>query len=62
MTETPVQSRQCVLITGAATGIGRATARLFSGRGWFVGLADIDQGGLDALAGELGSENALAMQ
>jgi len=62
MSEIPVQSRQCVLITGAATGIGRATARLFSGRGWFVGLADIDQAGLDALAGELGSENALAMQ
>jgi len=61
MNQTPVQSRQCVLITGAATGIGRATARLFSARGWFVGLADIDQAGLDVLAGELGTGNVLAM-
>lgn len=57
-----MNSRPCVLISGAATGIGRAAARLFCKRGWFVGLGDIDQAGLAALAGELGTQNTLAMQ
>lgn len=35
-----------IFITGAASGIGRATAKLFADRGWFVGLADIDAAGL----------------
>ena len=56
-----MESRHCILITGAATGIGRATARLFCERGWFVGLGDIDHAGLAALADELGAHNALAM-
>jgi len=37
-----------IFITGAASGIGRATAILFAGRGWRVGLADIDAAGLAA--------------
>jgi NAD(P)-dependent dehydrogenase (short-subunit alcohol dehydrogenase family) len=41
-------------ITGAASGIGRATARLFAARGWRVGLADRDAAGLAELAAELG--------
>lgn len=60
MTNAEMKSRQCVFITGAATGIGRATARLFSERGWFVGLADIDDEGLAVLAKELGARCALA--
>jgi len=35
-----------IFVTGGASGIGAATARLFSGRGWRVGLADVDAGGL----------------
>lgn len=35
-----------IFITGGGSGIGRATARLFAERGWFVGLADIDEGRL----------------
>jgi NAD(P)-dependent dehydrogenase (short-subunit alcohol dehydrogenase family) len=45
-------------ITGAASGIGRATARLFAARGWRVGLADRDAAGLATLAAELGPEAA----
>ena len=32
-----------VFITGAAAGIGLATARSFAADGWFVGLYDINQ-------------------
>ena len=56
-----MESRSCVLITGAANGIGRATARLFALRGCFVGLADIDCAGLTRLVDELGASNTLAM-
>lgn len=38
-----------VLITGAAMGIGLATARRFASQGWFVGLYDINTGELDTL-------------
>jgi NAD(P)-dependent dehydrogenase (short-subunit alcohol dehydrogenase family) len=47
-------------ITGAASGIGRATAQLFAARGWRVGLADRDAAGLAALAGELGHDTSAA--
>ncbi|MCV4371316.1 hypothetical protein OD798_10870, partial [Pseudomonas aeruginosa] len=33
---------QNILISGAASGIGAARARLFHRRGWRVGLLDID--------------------
>ncbi|MEZ5709567.1 MAG: SDR family oxidoreductase [Blastomonas sp.] len=32
-----------IFITGGASGIGRAVARYFGERGWFVGLADINE-------------------
>lgn len=43
-----------ILISGAASGIGAATARLFHARGWRVGLLDVDEKALEALAAELG--------
>ncbi|KFX68064.1 short-chain dehydrogenase [Pseudomonas taeanensis MS-3] len=43
-----------ILISGAASGIGAATARLFHARGWQVGLLDIEPAGLAELASELG--------
>ena len=43
-----------ILISGAASGIGAATARLFHARGWRVGLLDVDEKALAALAAELG--------
>ncbi len=47
-------SRPSIFITGAAAGIGRATAELFAQRGWFVGLYDIDEAGVRELAAKLG--------
>ena len=52
--------RQRAFITGAASGIGRATARLFAARGWTVGLADRDGSSLALLADELGPEASMA--
>jgi NAD(P)-dependent dehydrogenase (short-subunit alcohol dehydrogenase family) len=52
--------RKAIFITGAAGGIGRATARLFSSKGWFVGIYDVNQQGLEALASEIGDGNCHA--
>lgn len=49
--------RQSIFITGAASGIGLATARRFAGAGWFVGLADIDVKGLAAALEAIGPAN-----
>ena len=46
------------LVTGAASGIGEATARLLHADGAEVVLADVDGGRLEALAGELGDRAA----
>ncbi|HEY9120670.1 MAG TPA: SDR family oxidoreductase [Marinobacter sp.] len=46
----------CIFITGAGAGIGRATARLFAAKGWFVGAADRNAEALDALREELGAD------
>ena len=45
-------SSKSILITGAGSGIGRETARLFARRGWLVGAVDIADGALAALAAE----------
>ncbi len=44
---------KAILVTGAASGIGRAVARLFSERGWRVGLADVNMKGLAETASML---------
>ena len=49
-------SRPAIFITGAAQGIGRATALRFAQAGWFVGLYDLQTEVVSALAGELGAE------
>ena len=51
--------RKAIFITGAASGIGRATARLFAGEGWFVGCFDRNQGDLESLRSELGEANGI---
>lgn len=49
--------RNAIFITGAASGIGLATARRFASEGWFVGLADIDAAGLEAARTAIGADN-----
>lgn len=49
----PLGTRRA-LVTGAASGIGAATARLLHARGAHVVLGDIDLEGVQALAAELG--------
>jgi NAD(P)-dependent dehydrogenase (short-subunit alcohol dehydrogenase family) len=48
------EHRQSIFITGAASGMGLATARLFASQGWFVGGVDTNAEGLEALKAELG--------
>jgi NADP-dependent 3-hydroxy acid dehydrogenase YdfG len=45
-----------VVVTGAGSGIGRATALMFARQGARVAACDVDQARLDALAGELGGQ------
>jgi NAD(P)-dependent dehydrogenase (short-subunit alcohol dehydrogenase family) len=40
------QQRKSIFITGGGSGIGRAIALLFSQRGWFVGVGDVNAHGL----------------
>lgn len=56
----PDKQRRKILITGAASGIGRASAILFHQRGWNVGIADINEGAAQRLAEELGLNRAFA--
>ncbi len=53
-------SRKSIFITGAAQGIGKATAELFASKGWFVGLHDIDALALDGLRTRLGPDSCAA--
>jgi len=46
--------RKSIFITGAASGIGRATAELFHEKNWFVGCYDVDTGALEELGQQLG--------
>ena len=54
------RERKSIFITGAASGMGRATARLFARNGWFVGIYDVNEKGLEALAREIGDEDCHA--
>jgi NAD(P)-dependent dehydrogenase (short-subunit alcohol dehydrogenase family) len=43
-----MSGEKAIFITGGASGIGQAVARLFAARGWRVGLADVNEVGLRA--------------
>jgi len=51
---------QLVVITGAASGIGKATAHAFAAGGARLALSDVDAARLDAVAAELGKAVVLA--
>jgi NAD(P)-dependent dehydrogenase (short-subunit alcohol dehydrogenase family) len=59
MTPHATASRKAIFITGAASGMGRETAKLFASKGWFVGASDVNYEGLQTLQQEIGSENCL---
>jgi NAD(P)-dependent dehydrogenase (short-subunit alcohol dehydrogenase family) len=51
--------RKSIFITGGGGGMGQATARKFAEAGWFVGVFDIDEDGLDVIHKELGSDSSM---
>src|SRR5690348_12386803 len=50
--------RKAIFITGAASGIGLATAKRFASEGWLVGLTDLDGPGLKSAKAAIGGDNA----
>ena len=62
MTSKPTElAGQVAVITGAAGGIGLATARAFAARGCRLALVDLDTARLDRAAGELRAAGAEAL-
>lgn len=59
MGENGPDRRKSIFITGAASGMGRATAKLFAGKGWFIGAYDVNEDGLRSLQEELGEDRCL---
>ena len=53
------RGRKSIFITGAASGMGRETAKLFAKNGWFVGAFDVNNEGLSTLEQEIGTDNCL---
>ncbi len=51
--------QKSIFITGAASGMGRAAAKLFADAGWFVGGFDVNEAGLGTLADELGHNQCM---
>jgi len=50
-----VAQRKAIFITGGGSGIGRAIALRFAREGWFIGLGDIDQAGMDETIALIGN-------
>lgn len=53
--------QKSIFVTGAGSGIGRATAQLFAERGWFVGLFDVNHEGLAETAASLPEGQRISM-
>ena len=56
------RDQKIAFITGAASGIGRATAELFAERGWWIGAADRNSEGLEELREALGKDRCRPWQ
>lgn len=52
--------QRSIFITGGASGIGRAVARYFGAQGWFVGIADINEAGMQETLGLIAGEAKFA--
>jgi NADP-dependent 3-hydroxy acid dehydrogenase YdfG len=61
MYKTSMTDQRVLVITGASTGIGAATARAAARAGWSVALAARSEDKLRALAAQLGDEHALVV-
>jgi NAD(P)-dependent dehydrogenase (short-subunit alcohol dehydrogenase family) len=55
------EPQKSIFVTGAGSGIGRATAKLFAERGWFVGLFDVNPKGLEETAAMLPEGQRISM-
>jgi short-subunit dehydrogenase len=53
----PKVMQKTIFITGAAQGIGKATALMFAARGWYVGLFDLNEEGLIQVAEQIGTRH-----
>lgn len=53
-------TKKTILITGAASGIGRETALFFAQNGWFTGVFDVNEEGLKTLEKEIGEGNCFS--
>jgi NAD(P)-dependent dehydrogenase (short-subunit alcohol dehydrogenase family) len=53
------ETQRSVFVTGGASGLGLALAQVFAAEGWLVGLADIDEAGLERAAARLGGDISL---
>ncbi|WP_109354625.1 SDR family oxidoreductase [Sphingorhabdus sp. EL138] len=42
--------QKSIFITGGASGLGREVARYFAGKGWYIGIADINDAGMTETA------------
>ncbi len=55
------EPQKSIFVTGAGSGIGRATAQLFAERGYFAGLFDVNQKGLDETSAMLPEGQRISM-
>lgn len=55
------EQQKSIFVTGAGSGIGRATAQLFAERGWFVGLFDVNGEGLEETSAALPEGQRISM-
>lgn len=55
-----MEKKKAIFVTGAASGIGRATALLFGKKGWFVGIFDVNEEDLKFLLNDIGEANCFS--
>ena len=49
-----MSARRRIFNTGAVWGCGRATARLFSWKRWYLAIVDLHMNGLESVKDEIG--------